>query len=581
MADNHRSDPSTSNPFERNFLDPTTPFMTVGSGKIGGKASGLSAIRPFLFEAFEGGESNGIEVDIPSLLVMRTGIFDRFMQENDLYRLVESDAPDDRVMHAFQNTELPFEVLGDLRALADQVHTPLAVRSSSLLEDARHEPFAGVYATKMIPNNGTDPDDRFRQLTRAIKFVYASTFAQRAKAYRLATGHPEDEEKMAVIIQELVGKRHHTRFYPELSGVARSVNYYPMGGLKPEEGVVSLALGLGKAIVDGQNCWFYSPRRPKAGPPFGSVDDMLDSTQTEFWSVNMGEVTRYNPESETEFLLQKDLKTAEYDGVLRLLASTYSPASNRLTAGMGFDGPRVLTFAPILVLDELPLNDLIIRLLEICEKALETSVEIEFAMTFNPHRFRFLQVRTMETMHTDSELLEEDIRSRQVIVESNQAFGQGALRNIHDVVYTIPENFDLKHTTNMVPELRQLNNKLLREGRPYLLVVLGRLGTTDPWLGIPIDWGQISGARAVVETTASNVRVELSQGSHYFHNVISLGIKYFNLPLNSEAMINWEWFRKQTLIEETQFFRHVLTPEPLLIHVHGLTSQGRILAAAD
>jgi hypothetical protein len=581
MHARHQKDPTEINPFDRNFLNPSAPFMTIGSGKIGGKASGLSAIRPKLFEAFESGEYQGIQIDIPSLVVMRTGVFDRFIEENDLLSVVEDDLSDERIAHAFLNAELPFEVLGDLRAIADQVLTPLAVRSSSLLEDARHEPFAGVYATKMIPNNRSDPDDRFRQMAKAIKFVYASTFTLSAKNYRKATGHAENEEKMAVIIQELVGKRHHTRFYPELSGVARSVNYYPMGGLKPEEGVVSLALGLGKAIVDGQNCWFYAPTRPNAGPPFGSVEDMLNSTQINFWSVNMGEVTRFDPGSETEFLLLGDLKTAENDGVLRYLSSTYSPLSNRLNAGLGFDGPRVLTFAPILVLKEIPLNELISRLLEICEEALNTPVEIEFAMTFNPHRFRFLQVRTMESMHTASELSEEDLSSKQIIVESDQAFGQGSLNNIHDVVYSKPENFDLKHTSRMVPELEYLNKKLLEEGRPYLLVVLGRLGTTDPWLGIPIDWGRISGAQAVVEATSPNVRVELSQGSHYFHNVISLGVKYFNLPLNSERPVDWAWLKKQETVEETEYFRHVYTPNPLLIHVNGRTSRGSILASED
>jgi hypothetical protein len=569
------------NPFERNFLDPSTPFMTIGSGKIGGKASGLSAIRPFLFEAFKRGEYKGIQIDIPSLVVMRTGVFDWFMEENDLLAVVDEDLSDERIAHTFLNAELPFEVLGDLRSIADQVLTPLAVRSSSLLEDARHEPFAGVYATKMIPNNGSDPDDRFRQLTRAIKFVYASTFTRSAKNYRKATSHLENEEKMAVIIQELVGKRHHTRFYPEISGVARSVNYYPMGGLKPEEGVVSLALGLGKAIVDGQNCWFYAPTRPNAGPPFGSVEDMLQSTQTNFWSVNMGEVTRFDPGSETEFLHLGDLKTAEKDGVLRYLASTYSPLSNRLSAGLGFDGPRALTFAPILVLKEIPLNELIVRLLEICEEVLNTPVEIEFAVTFNPHRFRFLQVRTMESMHTASELPEEDLSSRQVIIESDHAFGQGSLDNIHDVVYTKPENFDLKNTSRMVPELEYLNKKLIEGGRPYLLIVLGRLGTTDPWLGIPIDWGRISGARTVVEATSPNVRVELSQGSHYFHNVISLGVKYFNLPLDSTCTLDWAWLNEQESVEDTEYFRHIYTHNPLLIHVNGRTSRGRILATAD
>ncbi len=362
---------------------------------MGGKAQGLASIRQALISNLNPADFPGITIDIPQMAVVGTDVFDDFMRQNDLEEIAYSDLPDDRISHAFQKADLPFEVLGDLRALVEQVHTPIAVRSSSLLEDAKHKPFAGVYVTKMIPNREYDPDIRFRQLVEAIKFVFASTFSKTAKNYRTAVGHRVEDEKMAVIIQKIVGRRNYSRFYPELSGVARSYNYYPLRPAGPEDGVVNLALGLGKTIVDGGISWTYSPAYPKIEPPFGSVKELINGTQTEYWTVNMGKQLEYDPINETEYLLLDNIVTAETDGSLRYLSSTYNQQSGRLTVGTGFKGPRALTFAPLLVLQELPLNQLIVKLLSICEQALNTPVEIEFAMTFDPNLFGFLQVRSM------------------------------------------------------------------------------------------------------------------------------------------------------------------------------------------
>jgi hypothetical protein len=457
----------------------------------------------------------------------------------------------------------------------------LAIRSSSLLEDARNEPFAGVYATKMVPNNNHNPDVRFQQLIEAIKFVYASMFTRNAKDYRTAMGHNDEDEKMAVIIQEVVGKRYHNRFYPELSGVARSYNYYPMGSARPEDGIVNLALGLGKTIVDGGYCWSYSPAFPKIQPPFGSINELLEETQTEFWTVNMGEPLILDPTLETEYLLLENLTVAERDGTLQLLVSTYSPLSNRLSIGMGFEGPRALTFAPILVFEKFRLNELICDLLEVCSSAWNTPVEIEFAMTFNPHRFGFLQVRAMKAYKAEFPVTGVDLVGKNVLVATEHALGNGILDCLYDVVYTKPEEFALNHTSAIVPELECINRKLLNEGKPYLLIVLGRLGTTDPWLGIPINWGKISGARAVVESTQDNVRVELSQGSHFFHNIMSLGIMYFNLPINTPYQVDWEWLRQQPVVEETTFLSHVRLDQSLQVKVDGRHSRGVIYHSMD
>jgi hypothetical protein len=562
--------------FGRNFLDPTTPLMRIGRGELGGKAQGLAHIRAELSRYLRTSQPNGIPFGIPSLAVLETDVFDQFMQQNDLYELAASDLPDERITHAFLQADLPFDILGDLRTLVDQVHMPLAIRSSSLLEDALREPFAGVYGTKMLPNGQFDPDVRFRQLAEAVKFVYASTFARSAKDYRAAIGHAENEEKMAVIIQELVGQRHHLRFYPEISGIARTYNYYPMEPALPEEGVVSLALGLGKTVVDGELCWTYSPAHPKVDPPFGSVEKLLKGTQTKFWAVNMGEPPAYNPDLETEYLIHEDLAVAERDGALAQLASTYSPISGRLSIGMGFDGPRALTFAPILALDQLPLNDLLRELLAACQPILDSPVEIEFAMTLDPLRFGLLQVRAMEAPAAGASFNVDEIPREGLLVASDTTLGNGAVGGVCDIVYTRPDTFDLTHTQAVLPELEGLNRRLLRERRPYLLIVHGRLGTTDPWLGIPVNWGMISGARVVVETTSDNVRVDLSQGSHFFHNIVSLGVKYFNLTLSGRHSVDWDWLARQPAAEETRFLRHIRLPAPLRVGVDGRRGRGVI-----
>jgi hypothetical protein len=567
--------------FNRSLLDPEAAIARIGQGEVGGKAHGLASIREILAKGLDFKAFAGMKIDIPPLAVLCTDTFDAFLKDNHLEEIAQSDLPDDRIAHAFQKGDLPFDVLGDLRALANQVHTPLAIRSSSLLEDSKHEPFAGVYATKMIPCNRYDADSRFRQIVEAVKFVYASTYTRGAKDYRTVIGHKDEEERMGVIIQELVGRRHPGRFYPELSGVARSYNFYPVGSARPEEGVVSLALGLGKTIVDGGLCWSYSPAYPKVEPPFGSVDKLLKGTQTKFWVVNMNEPLEYDPTRETEYLLLEDLPMAERDGTLRYIASTYSPLSGRLSIGTGFPGPRALTFAPLLVLEEIRLNDLLRVLLESCESAFGAPVEIEFAMTFDPLWFGFLQVRTMEFFQEETHVDPQAVNADHVLVSSDSAMGNGVVDSIYDIVYTRPGAFDLKNTAAIVPELEKMNRKLVAAGRPYVLIVLGRLGTTDPWLGIPIQWAKISGARVVVEATQENVRVELSQGSHFFHNIVSLGVKYFNLAFNRPHKIDWDWLERQDPLEETTYLRHTRLHRPLEVRVDGRKGLGVINKPVD
>jgi hypothetical protein len=542
--------------------------------EVGGKAQGLLSIQQALGGLAD--EFPDIAVDIPSMTVVGTSVFDAFMERNQLGELAFSDLPDERIAHTFQRADMPFEVLGELRSLVNRHSTPLAVRSSGLLEDITRRPFAGVYLTKMIPNNHPDPDIRFQKLVEAIKFVWASTYYPIAKDYCKATGLNIQDEKMAVIIQEMVGKRHHDRFYPELSGVARSFNYYPIKPARTEDGVVDLALGLGKTIVDGGRSWTYSPAFPKIPPPFGSVQKILDETQNEFWVVNMGEPVEYNPIKETEYMRRENLVIAEKDGTLSFLASTYDPQSERMSIGTGIQGPRALTFAPLLTLNEIPFNRLIKSVLAKCEATLSSPVEIEFAMTFNPHSLGFLQVRPMVVPTGDLQVTSEDLAAENVVIASEMVLGNGTLDNISDIVYVKPSSFELKFTRQIAEELEKLNHGLLAENRPYLLIVFGRLGTLDPWLGIPISWGQICGARVIIEATQDNVRVELSQGSHYFHNIINLGVMYFSMPFTSPYRIDWDWLEKQHVVEETRFTRHVRLSAALKIKVDGRSGRGVI-----
>lgn len=561
-------------PFDRNYNDPTERIRVIGSGEIGGKARGLVLLNQLL--SFNQGKpfSEDISVGVPNMTVIRSDVFDTFVEKNDLFHYRDGNFTDDQVAHAFQKGELPFQILGDLYALVEDIRTPLAVRSSSLLEDATFEPFAGIYCTKMIPNHQFDPGIRFQKLSEAIKYIYASTFFNSAKSYRVGTGHEHSEEKMAVIIQDVVGNRYHVRFYPDLSGVARSYNYYPVGRAKPEDGVVSLALGLGKTIVDGGVVWSYSPTHPRVGPPYGSVDELLKHSQKEFWAINMGTPLIYDPILETEYLIKEDLATAEHDGTLDYLCSTYDTQSDRLILGMANPGPRALTFGPLLQLRKLPLNDIIQKILKICEEKLENPVELEFAMTFSPPSLGLLQVRPMVVSSQVIQVNTDDLNRENLLAASENALGNGCLDDICDIVYVVPDQFDLAQTRNIASELAVINNSLVGENRPYLLIVFGRLGSSDPWLGIPVDWGQISGTRVFIETYQDDFSVDMSQGSHFFHNLTSLGVNYLSVPRTGKYQIDWDWLNQQPEIQRGNFVRHIQTSHPLSIRIDGRSSRG-------
>ena len=567
--------------FDREFFGAENSLTRVGNGALGGKASGLLQVREEILSKLDPDEFPYVEVAVPTATVLTTEVFDKFIERNALKDIADSDLSDDRIAHAFQQADLPAEHVGDLRGLISNVHTPLAVRSSSLLEDDLDHPFAGVYGTKMIPNNEIEEDSRFARLDEAIKFVYATTFFAESKGYLASLGRPPGGEKMAVIIQEVVGQRAGDRYYPCVSGVARSHNYYPTGHARPEDGVVTLALGLGKTIVDGGLSWSYSPAFPKAPPPFNDLGELLKNTQTSFWAVHMGDPPPHDPIRETEYLVQPDLAAAEKDGTLRYLVSTYDPGSDRLNPGLDVHGPRALTFAPLLGSRLLPFNDLLKRLLEISEDALGTPVEIEFAINLDrrdalPARVGFLQVRPMMVGSEKIGVSERDLFADDVVLASETVLGNGERTDIEDVVFIRPDAFEPAKTLAIAKELEGINRSLVDDGRRYLLIGFGRWGTSDPWLGIPVAWGQISGARVIVEATLPDVQPDLSQGSHFFHNLLSFHVLYISVEHYGPHRIDWEWLGRQPAVQSTDHLTHVRLPEPLEIRVDGASGRGVI-----
>jgi hypothetical protein len=553
-------------------------FLKIGDGSVGGKAQGLIKIQEALDSQFNHHEFPDIQVCIPELSVVATDMFDHFLERNGLFETAYSSMPDDRIALAFQEAELPMEILGEIRKIVEKMQTPLAIRSSSLLEDSTGQPFAGVYRTKMIPNNQQQTNARFRKLEEAIKLIWSSTFFRSAKDYYKVTDHNFKDEKMAVIIQEEFGKKHAYRFYPEVSGVARSINYYPIGKAVHEDGVVNLALGLGKTIVEGEKCWVYSPKYPNVSPPYGSVEELMRQTQTKFWAINMGEPLVFDPTSETEYLLHKDITAAELDSSLRYLASTYDSYSRRLSIGVGNKGARVLNFAPLLAVDQIPFNKLIQSIISFCEEVMAGPVEIEFGMTFDPHRFAILQVRRMIGLDEEIEIRKCDLENnKNVLLCSESVMGNGVVDYLTDIVYIQPEKFEARHSKKIGEKIAKYNAKLVDQGRKYVLIVFGRLGSADPWLGIPIKWEQISGAKVVVETTKEEFQVVMSQGSHFFHNLTSMRVSYFSTNHSDETSIDWEWLSQQEAVEEDEFIRHVRLSAPLMVKVDGRRGSGVIL----
>jgi CheY-like chemotaxis protein len=569
--------------YSRYFHEDYSRFSIIGSGSIGGKARGLAFLDRILANNFDQAQFPNIEIAIPRTLVIGTDMFDDFIRENDLLAFAVENHSDNHIINRFVQASLPAKMVGDLRDFIKNVRVPLAVRSSSLLEDSLYLPFAGIYATKMLPNDQYGDDIRFLNLVNSIKFVYASTFFRQAKSYISSTTHRIEDEKMAVLIQPVVGTLYQDCFYPDFSGVARSYNYYPVGQAEPEDGVVNVALGLGKTVVDGGVSLRFTPAFAGILPQFPSIKDMFNFSQRDFYAVSMKHVASVAFLEEDQYLVKEKLERAEKDGVLQNLASTYSRENDAVYDGISFPGPRIITFAHILKNRIFPLAEILQYLLKLSSEAMDCPVEIEFAATLDadnvfPAFFSILQVRPLAVNDELVKVELTQIEKETALCYSDQVLGNGVSSTIQDIVFVKPAIFDAGKSPEIAIEVDKLNAELHAEKIPYMLIGPGRWGSTDPWLGIPVKWSQISGVNVVVEVSLPNMNVDPSQGSHFFQNMTSLRIGYFTIPLNSaKGFIDWPWLEGQPAVRETTFLRHIRLAHPVKVMIDGRKSQGIVL----
>ncbi len=556
-------------------------FSRIGHGAMGGKARGLAFMDKVLSAHLPDGTIPQIKIAIPRTIVLCSDVFDDFLRDNSLSMEVLAKMPDDRIALRFMEADLPATVLGDLRSFIRETKVPLVIRSSSLLEDALHHPFAGVYASLLLPNESWETDIRYQELCTAIKYVFASVFFQRARTYMQTIELANQEEKMAVIIEELVGKKHGNIYYPTISGVGKSFDYYPSGPCKPNDGVVNLVLGLGKEVVEGGNSYRFCPLHPKT-PKHGTLKDLLRQAQQNFFAVDLNAYTNIVQRDEDSTICKFEVSVAESHGNLIHTASTFNPQDERITPGIGREGPRILDFAPILQLNTIPLPVAIRVLLRIGEIALGTPVEIEFSVNLPTKKGEdselfLLQVRSMASNVHDITVPIGEFDQKDVLVHSLDVLGNGVKQDIQDIIYVKREGYELSQNMRVANQIRKLNQELVQKRIPFMLIGPGRWGSTDSWLGIPVGWSDIAGASIIVETPVEERPIDPSQGSHFFHNMIAARTAYFTLTRSNGGIIDWEFLEALDAVQETHNLRHVRLTDPIEARLDGSVGEGLIL----
>lgn len=568
--------------FHKDTFDPLCSISRIGNGSLGGKARGLAFVSILMNKEGIADEFKGVHVFIPGAVVITTEIFDEFVEENDLHTFALESKDDQAIIHRFlQADKYPEKLLDDLNVFLEIEKSPLAVRSSSLLEDSRNQPFAGVYNTYMLPNRGTF-EMRRAQLLKAIKLVYASTFLTPAKHYIRATSFRLEEEKMAVIVQKLVGSEHYERFYPDISGVARSNNFYPVKPQTPQDGIVSIAFGLGKMVVEGGPAVRFSPKYPLRTNLLTNTKTVLNDAQKSFYALDLNASNHH--EGISDYLVKEyALSEAEKDGTLAVAGSVYSSENDAIHDGISRPGLRLVTFSPLLKGRLFPLAKICERIIQTGAQGMGIPVEIEFAVSLSKspseeHRFCILQMRPM-VLSREHEILDvSGYESTDLLCKSSQVLGNGVIDNVFDIIYVNRETFDRSQSRESASTIKKLNARMIDQKRAYLLIGVGRWGSLDPWLGIPVTWDMINGARAIIETDFRDFRVSPSQGSHFFQNLTSFQIGYFTSRSTiAEDFIDWQWLLAQKPVEQTGSIVHLSFDEPITIKMNGHENKGIII----
>ncbi len=570
--------------FDRGKFDRYAHFARIGDGSLGGKGRGLAFLDNIIKTHPDFNRFSGATVQIPKTVVLCTDVFDQFMEQNNLYGIALSDAPDEVILQHFLEAQLPDSYIADFFTFFEATHSPIAIRSSSLLEDSHYQPFAGIYSTYMIPNLD-DKYEMLRMLAAAIKSVYASVYYRDSKAYMTATSNVIDQEKMAVVLQEVVGQNHGDRYYPTMSGVLRSLNYYPVGEEKAEEGIASLALGLGKYIVDGGQTLRVSPWHPHQVMQLSEMETALRETQTRFYALDMKRDVGSDFKVDDGFnILNLRVKEAEKDGSLQYIASTYDPYDQIIRDGVYEGGRKVISFCGVLQQDVFPLPEIMQMSMKYGAEAMRRPVEIEFACNLNADRtgdFYLLQIRPIvdskQTLVEDVAALPDD----ECLLRSHRSLGHGIVDDVTDVVYVkYDDHFTAMNNPAVATEIEHINRQMIDEGRGYVLIGPGRWGSSDPWLGMPVKWPHISAAKVIVEVALKNYRVDPSQGTHFFQNLTSFGVGYFTIDTNQSAeqggMVRKDILDAMPAVEETQYVRHVRFARPLRILMDGTKQEGAI-----
>ena len=567
--------------YQKERFDEYSNFARIGDGSLGGKGRGLAFIGAMV-KRYPKLEHDHFAVTIPKTVVICTDIFDEFMETNELYPVVLSEVDDETILKYFLRASLPARLIEDLMAFFDVVKSPIAVRSSSLLEDSHYQPFAGIYSTYMVPKL-EDKYDMLRTLSDAIKAVYASVFYRDSKAYMTATSNLIDQEKMAIVLQEVVGNRYNDRFYPTISGVARSLNFYPIGNEKAEDGIANIALGLGKYIVDGGQTLRFSPRHPHNILQMSTMDFALRETQTRFYALDLKNLADQFSVDDSFNLLRLNLKDADADGSLKFIVSTYDPYDQVIRDGYYPGGRKILSFVNVLQHEVFPLADTLDQILHVGQDEMGRPIEIEFAVNIDPQNpgfatFYLLQVRPIVD---NKEVMEEDltlVEQEDTILTSTSVLGHGIVTDVQDIIYVKTGAFCSSNNQSIAYDIEKMNRQFTGEEKNYVLVGPGRWGSSDSWLGIPVKWPHISNARVIVECGLENYRVDPSQGTHFFQNLTSFGVGYFTInPFKGDGWFDEEYLNSLPAVEETEYLRHVRFDKPIVIKMDGKKSLGVVL----